>query len=257
ALGTFYVENQIRYPLGVADLNADHIPDLVCTSMQGNIFAINGATKKQFWYKSLVQDQVIDAQTAFPFALGDFDGDGRADVVAATPTGEIKAFSGMGSNKNSKLLWYYSPSNPAAPLGELLVSDLNKDGIADIVYLDRNNVLRILNGRNGKPIWNTGQPLAEETSMPLLADFGKNGSLDILLISKKNKIYQYQSNSRIPRSKVLWGQAFATPSHVMVSGFTLPGVFAPLGRLILGVVLVLGAVVLLVWNSRKYSQKSY
>ena len=223
ALGDFFIENQIRFPVAAADLNGDNVIDLAITSLQGNLLVLDGQTRKRLWFDRLSDEILLNQDFTFPLSLGDVNADGRPDVVVATTNGRIRAYAGGGENQVPILLWERALNGTSLPLYDLALADMNKDGHVDVVVFDQSNVLRVLNGKNGQPLWDTGQPLAEITSLPLLADFDRDSWLDIVLVSKQQKVYQYRSNSRYPVATVLWSQAGGQAANLHYAAFELPG----------------------------------
>jgi len=258
ALGTLYQQNQIRSPVGVADLNGDDLLDLVCSSLQGHLIAIDGATNRRLWSAELLDDISLSADYPFPFALGDFSGDGIADVALAEDNGVIKTFLGFGDgNKNAKALWTYTPSKPSPLIQSMAITDVNKDGTADVSYLEASGLVRVLDGKTGLPLWNTGQPVSEQTSMPLIADLRREGYIDLVLVSEINRVYQYRTNSRVPKSVVPWGQVYGDNGHTLHSSFAMPGTRGANMQLALGcLVFLIGGVLFFMPQLRKKKFKS-
>ena len=258
ALGTFYQQNQIRHPVGVADLNGDELLDLICSSVQGHLIAIDGATNQRLWSVELLDDISLSTDYPFPFALGDFSGDGITDVVLAEDNGTIKTFLGFGDEaKNARQLWTYTPAKPSPLIQNMAISDVNKDGVADVAYLEASGLVRVLDGKTGLPLWNTSQPVSEQTSMPLVADLQREGYIDLVLVSEINRVYQYRTNSRIPKSTVLWGQVYGDYDHTLHSSFEMPSTGKANMQLILGsLVLLLGFALFFTPQLRKRKFKS-
>lgn len=236
ARGTLYEENQIRFPTGLMDITGDKIPDLVCTSIQGNILAIDGASRQRLWHDRLSGDIALTPSFVYPFAFADIDANGILDVVVANELGEIRAYLGAGK---APKLWQYTPETPATVIQNLAVGDLTKDGADDITYLDENGLVRLLDGRNGKVLWTSGQPLSERTSMPLIAEAQSDGLMDILLVSEQGRTYQFKSNARFPSGAVVWDQLYGHPTHSLASAFALPGTGAATAKIALGILAVL------------------
>jgi pSer/pThr/pTyr-binding forkhead associated (FHA) protein len=242
ARGSGYEDNRIRFPVGVADLNGDARPDLVMTSVQGNLIVVDGATKNRLWDDRLVEGLTLNTDFPYPFAIADVTGDKIHDVVITTEAGHVIAYEGAGDGHgNKKELWRYTPADIGSKINNLVLSDVNKDKITDVLFIDQSSVLKILNGTDGSIFWTTNQPISERTSMPLVADFDNDELLDIILASESGSIYQYKSNSRVPRSAVLWGQRLGQSSNNMHSGFILPGTTGPVFSMAIGSLMFFGA----------------
>ncbi|MFQ5675547.1 MAG: FHA domain-containing protein, partial [bacterium] len=177
ARGTFYEDNQIRFPVGVADLTGDGNLDIVVSSVQGNIIAVNGATKQRLWHDALTSDLALNPNYPFPFAVADVSGDGLPDVVVATDRGTLNAYSGAGIDQQAKLLWQHTLSVSGKIPLSFAIGDLNKDLAVDVAFLDSANTLQLLNGRTGSILWKSAAPIVEPTSIPFIADLQNNGLL--------------------------------------------------------------------------------
>ncbi|NIR52232.1 FHA domain-containing protein [candidate division KSB1 bacterium] len=241
ARGTFYEDNQIRFPIGIADLNGDETPDLVISTAQGRIVAISGATKRRLWYDTFTSELTLEESFPFPFALGDFDGDGLNDVIVCTNTGEIRAYNGQGEYQQPKLLWRQPMANSERIYEGIVVGDLTKDGVSDVIFSDSTGTLHVLNGRNGNNLLAVDPPFPGVTGMPLLADLRNDGLMDILQsFSKQGLILQYETNSRAPKSSVLWGQRFGKSQNTLNQSFEMPSTAKANVSMLVGLTLVCG-----------------
>ncbi len=252
ARGSFYGENQIRFPVGVADFNGDKTPDLAMSSVQGNIIVVDGARREGLWEAKLSDGLSLTQDFVFPIALGDLTGDGLSDVVVASESGRLQAFQGSGEGGGAKPLWEHTPNNGAAIMQGMTLADVNKDRLADVIYVDMTGVVKILDGATGKAVWNTAEPLRERTSMPVIADFRGDEKLDVVLTAQSGDIFQFESNSLVPKSTVLWGQRFGGSANTLqattgLSGAMQAHVMMGLG----GFLLIAGIVFPLIARSRR------
>ena len=132
---------------------------------------------------------------------------------------------------------------------------MNKDGILDVVASGFHNGLYVINGSNGKLLWETkfqGQNPA--ISPPLVADLDGDSYLDILLLRANYNLYTFKTNARFIKSEILWGQQYnnarntggsITPTHYSTKPYNIKIVLS-----VLCLCLVVGANV---WSIR--SQK--
>ncbi|KAA3616095.1 MAG: FHA domain-containing protein [Calditrichaeota bacterium] len=243
ARGTFYEENQIRYPVGVADLSGDKKPDLVISSVQGNIIAIDGASRSRLWEDRLINDISLSSDFVFPFSIADLTGNGIADVVVSTATGEIRAYSGVGENQNNKKLW--SLNSGSNGIANSAIADINKDKISDLVYQTDAGLLIVIDGSNGKPLWTSANIIKEKTSAPFVADLQKDNFLDIMLVTEASRVFQFKTNSKIPEGSVVWGQKYGSQDNVLQAAFVLPSAMNATLVLGLGIVLFIIGIVLI------------
>lgn len=251
ALGTFYEDNQIRFPVGVTDLTGDGQPDFVAATLQGRILALDGASKRRLWHESFEAGPEPGESYRMPFVLGDVTGDGVADVLLCTADGEVRAYDGRGRNRQAQLLWRHPVENAARVLESFAVGDLGKDGAADLVFLDSAGMLNVLDGRDGSVILRTQQPVRGRMSLPLMADLDADGYLDVFLYSEHGMVLQYRSNSQVPKSFVLWGQQFGDSANLLQQAARLPATARADVSMAVGLFLALGGVGTLVMTRRK------
>jgi len=137
--------------LEVGDLNGGGIADVVVSLSDGRVVAFNGATRAVLWsYQSQAGDPSGGFGGLRAIALGDLNGDGRADVVAVGEGGPVSAVPGngrcdtivIGPTKGALIIalngtdgtrrWDY------AELGSEIfqavsMADFNLDGVPDVV----------------------------------------------------------------------------------------------------------------------------
>lgn len=219
--GSLYEDNQLRHPVGVADLTGDGSLDLVATSLQGNVIAIDGASRNRLWDDLMITELTLTSEYPFPFVLGDVDGDGASDVIASTNQGEIRAYSGAGSQQKARVLWTYSSTDNTDEIGALALADIDKDRKADILFVTPDRKINIVNGATGTELWSSGRPGAERMTPPLVADLSRDGELDLAVILESGKISTFKINSLVPTSSVLWGQLYGNPGNTAHASFSL------------------------------------
>ena len=133
-------------------------------------------------------------------AAGDIDGDGRAEIVAATHSGGLLAFQYNVSTKSFKRLWrsgtcnnktgpVLSPDNTggADKWNGPSIHDLNDDGIAEIIYGGTvyNNQGCILSNSLGFANYGKGY-------VPVIADIDEDGKMELIT---GNKIYEWDAQN--------------------------------------------------------------
>lgn len=241
ARGSIYEENQIRFPVGVSDLNGDGHPDLVMSSIQGNILAVDGATKNRIWDATLAEGLTLNTGFPYPFALGDVTGNGLDDVVVLTENGNLRAYAGTGGNSEIAPLWQFMMEQVPATMAGFALSDVNKDRIADVAIRDGSGALLIVSGRDGQKMWQAQEKLAEPASFPLIADFSGDKFIDVVLLTAGGSVYHYTSNSKVPRGAVLWSQTYGQSMNTLRSGYRMPAATGPTIAMAFGTLLLLGA----------------
>jgi hypothetical protein len=126
-----------------------------------------GEDHEQFNFKAAGNQFSVDHPGEL--ATGDFDGDGRTDVFAATGTAWFFSRAGQGP-------WeFLRPSNKLTR--ELGFADIDNDGIADVLYRDEAGVLGFFKSGQGawKPLTTTPVPMRELR----FGDFEGDGLTDI------------------------------------------------------------------------------
>jgi hypothetical protein len=154
----------------VADVNGDGKPDLVSSAEFTEIFLGNG--DGTFTLKSSVFGAFPTSSSSV--LVGDFNGDGKADIAAANA---LLFGNGDGTFQG----------NPALPLGvpptESITGDFNGDASLDIAIAPPggNNLYILLNQGNGSFVVAYTYALAFSPQSIATADINRDGKLDLLL----------------------------------------------------------------------------
>lgn len=160
----------------VADLNGDGISDLVLGSNQVSIYL----GKADGTYTATAAPS-IQGPTSYPIAIADFNGDGIPDVaVPLYGSNEIAILLGKGNGTFAAPVMVSVPSATFG-VGQILVGDLNGDGISDLAALDSNNsAVNILLG-NGDGTFTSEATRPTISGIPLhfaTGDFNGDGKVD-------------------------------------------------------------------------------
>ena len=109
-------------------------------------------------------------------AVGDFNGDGRADFAVANPaTNSISVFLNSGGGGFNAEVKFAGPlSGPKA----IAVGDFNKDGALDIVAIGTNQASFLLNNGAGAFPTHVELPIGTDNRGVDAADFDGDGNLD-------------------------------------------------------------------------------
>ena len=151
--GTF--QPQKVYPVGFdpfalaeADFNGDGIPDFVTANRGDNTLSVligngDGTFQPTETYPS--------GDTPRGVAVADFNGDGKVDVVNANQgDGTASVLMGNGDGTFSVGATQSAPASNLRPF-QVIVADLNGDGIPDIITADRSdNSVSVLLGNSGR-----------------------------------------------------------------------------------------------------------
>jgi len=208
AKGSFFEDHPIRQRIAIGKLNPDNYSDLVILTEQNHILAMDGKDFKRLWFDEL-ESGYLGGSIAPP-TLADLNSNGRLDVVLVTNDNTIIAYEGSGRGGGQKKInWGYIPENREQFLSYPVLIDINKDKNIDVLVAGFFGGLYILNGQNGKLIKGyTAINNIEEAIIgtPMVADLQSDKNLDILLRKNNNSFSLLQTNCRVERSSVMWGQ---------------------------------------------------
>jgi hypothetical protein len=147
------------------------VPDVVVVastssgfpSQPGHIYVLDGATGAQHFMIAQAVDHTVTP------ALGDIDGDGLPEIIAAIVGGNLIAFEHDGALK-----WQSASNWPDAYSGAIALADVDNDGDVEIIAGNR------LYDHNGLLLWTAPQP-AGNWSATAAADLDDDGDLEIIL----------------------------------------------------------------------------
>ncbi|MBN2361332.1 MAG: hypothetical protein JXR83_17905 [Deltaproteobacteria bacterium] len=105
----------------------------------GTLRVLDGATCREVASATAVEDRTNSSVTP---AIGDLDGDGRPEIVAAAAAGGVIAFAWDGSLGRLQRLWYSHLSDGSADLhrgdaclwGGVSLVDLDDDGLPEVLF---------------------------------------------------------------------------------------------------------------------------
>ena len=183
--GTF--QTAVNYSVGrgpislqVGDFNGDGKLDLVLINQNDNTLGVllgNGDGT----FQAQVLTTFTQTLSSTALAVGDFNGDGKADVAVTQPLAQVGTYGvavlvGNGNGTFQTPVTYAVNGSPVA----LAAADINKDGKLDLVA-GGNGISTLLGNGNGtfQAAMNSATSLVLGSSPLLIADFNQDGNLDI------------------------------------------------------------------------------
>ncbi len=160
-----------------ADFNGDGIPDLVFSSSAGSSAAVyigngNGTFAAVRTYAASGAGSFIDVQ------IGDFNNDGKKDLVLASNTGYLSVLHGNGDGSFRAAV---SCSIGALTFQSVTVADFNNDGRDDVAVGMANGVMTINSTAGG--IFTTASAYTNTTFVPSIlvtGDLNNDGKIDLV-----------------------------------------------------------------------------
>jgi outer membrane protein assembly factor BamB len=133
-------------------------------------------------------------------AIGDINGDGKAEVVMGSFDGNVYAVAGA----TGQPVWPQPFKTGYWVWSSAAIGDINRDGQTEVVIGSNDHNLYVLNGRDGTLKWSY-QALAEVWSSPALVDVDGDGHIEILFGSEQ--VYALDAITRRPKWIYLTGAA--------------------------------------------------
>ncbi|MBZ5655114.1 MAG: FG-GAP-like repeat-containing protein [Acidobacteriia bacterium] len=203
----YYSTGSTAQPVDVflEDLNGDSKPDMVISNWDGTISILLNKGKGTFGTASVITSVAAFSPHLHALTFGDFNGDGKLDIAAATyypqdqsPTGSnVYVLPGNGDGTFQAVI-----ATAAAPTyvytGALAAGDFNKDGKTDLLltlegstgctgYYGAAAYVVLLGKGNGT--FNSGSLVCtggDYPQYPVVADFNSDGKLDVFIPMLEN-----------------------------------------------------------------------
>jgi hypothetical protein len=202
------VGTEIESILSCEDLTGDENPNIMVGTKAGGLLFLDGREQKIIRELNVNEElnkaagRFIRNNTLYhPVAFGDLNGDSFSDPVVCTSEGSVIAFGGPGMER----LWFELPQ-PNLPdfepetSGNIVIGDLDGDAQDDVLLVTTSGKLRAFKGTGqGKDrvllLWEYPQKSDAESkflNVPVLADFNKNGTTDVVIPHSDGSIYIFE-----------------------------------------------------------------
>jgi len=168
----------------------------------------------------LAELQVEGADDSTPpkvtcLSVGDVDGDGRPETVAASDGGEIVALGGDG-----KLVWSFSRPDQKA-VNAVACADVNGDGKAEVIAGGDGAWLALLAG-DGKPLWETKLPpyrgITADVRAVVGADINGDGKPEVAAGTASWEVFAFSAEG-----KKLWDYVFYAHAATVLAAADFDG----------------------------------
>jgi hypothetical protein len=224
-----------EYPTGtaVADFNHDGIDDFVTADYHGNSVSVmlgSGQGTEYALSPSTSYPTVAGAETS-TLAVGDLDGDGNIDVVAANPQAHsISVFLGRadGTLRSGTTIPVGMPDSEPYSVA---IADYDSDGVADIAVADNRSTTVILQHGNGDGTFTVDpvQPMigGGASFIMIARDMDQDGQLDLVVSNRGSdsvSILRSRGDGTFREPFVAELDMMSGPYSVAVADFNLDGV---------------------------------
>lgn len=176
-LWTIPVHNWMYHGTAVADFDDDKKPELVIGSYNDTLYCINGENGTIDW-----KYHADGSSISCPVSIGDIDNDGQCEIVF-TSWYKVIALTNKG-----KLKWQYNIPSYTYNFRGVVLSDINNDEFADVIFGTYAGEFIGLNGNDGSQIFRMdiashyGNSQFDIDHAPVIADFDRDGILDAFFI---------------------------------------------------------------------------
>ncbi len=209
-------EESINSFISAEDVTGDKIHDILIGTETGKVVIIDGSIPKIYGAIDINEELSkalgsfnIFTKIRFPASFADLNGDNTKDIIVGTEQGYIIALNG----KTLERFWWdkADAESQITKAGEQSISlgDFDGDGLLDVANITQAGRLRVILGRNmGKDrklvLWEYPSEESGEFIGPVaIADFNKNGVMDIVTAGQNGFIHIFEGSS----GEILWRSA--------------------------------------------------
>lgn len=161
----------------ITDVNGDGKPDVIIGDYSGTLHAFDGKTGETIW----TYTNPLLYYIGCPPAIGDLDGDGICEIIFSS------AFLVTALRLDGTEFWQYQVPKGNPSFRGVALADLNDDKMLDVAFGTSTGQVYVLNGSGGKLIatFDLAAHIGKSFNIdhaPLIADFNKDGILDIFIV---------------------------------------------------------------------------
>ena len=193
----------LSYGLALGDLDNDGDLDLLtCDGIGTAVNIYTNDSKGNFQLSSSLTIGTQDAGTPQSLAIGDVNGDGSLDFVAAYSSNvSVRLNNGQGSFQESQVVAAGGYAGPRS----VALADVNGDGPLDLVASGGAGGTVSVRLNNGQGTFGGGSEvkMGAATSSPVLADVDGNGTLDIITGDASNTVSVRLNQALLPAAPVI------------------------------------------------------
>ncbi|MBE2189665.1 MAG: VCBS repeat-containing protein [Candidatus Kapabacteria bacterium] len=184
---TFDLADVVYHGTTLLDVNEDGKLDLIIGDYDGNLYAINAGDGAQIWKFRAI------SYVGSPVVAGDLDGDGKCEMVFSS------YYRYYALKFDGTVMWEYDIPDFKQSFRGAALSDIDDDGLPDVIFGTTGGQVIALSGIDGSEIWtlDLAAHIGKEFSIdhaPVVADFDADGILDVFIIGGFVEYPNWQSN---------------------------------------------------------------
>ncbi|NQT26904.1 VCBS repeat-containing protein [candidate division KSB1 bacterium] len=191
-------------------------PALAAFTRQCRVIQFNLNNEERMWYEADIEPSGQTPRHTSGPLMTDLNSDGNMDVIVVYHCGIVRAYRGDGledyENAN-ETIWSFQPDTTDRFIAPPALADLNKDGIADIVFGSDHGVIYVLNGKSGALIWQSPALDTPFRTSPLIGDIDGDQMVEILCMNIKKDIYKIKTGTVVFKNQLLWDQFHGSASQ--------------------------------------------